>query len=357
MRIKKVLILIDLNHDLKCSETPQYFELEDWKMEKKIVNALKRSGYEVACVAVKGNIYQLEKEIKEFLPDVIFNLSEALWMDRKYEPYFISFVESFRIPVTGAPSDLLLKCKNKAITKSILSNSGVDVGNFFVLSDNNVGAMKHLKYPLIVKPLENEASEGISKNSVVKNEEELIERVNFLRRAQVVLDKNVKSAKILLPVLIEEFVSGHEIYVSLIRKGKKFVIFEPRLLSFGKIKNPLEKLATYHAKWNDEYRAKWKINSKPVNNSISMQLKNKVIEKAIKISEALEITGYVRIDFRVDSKSEEVICLEVNPNPSIYPDDEFALSARSSGIKFTELLKLILEEAVESHQNRLNIAA
>ena len=61
-----------------------------------------------------------------------------------------------------------------------------------------------LRFPLIVKPVDEDASVGIARASVVRDDQALSERVSFVH-------DRLKTAAI-----VEEFIAGREIYVGVI---------------------------------------------------------------------------------------------------------------------------------------------
>ena len=67
----------------------------------------------------------------------------------------------------------------------------------------------------------------------------------------------------------------------------------------------------------------------------------RIIKACKKAYQVLELTGHARIDLRLTSEGK-IYILEVNPNPNIALDDEFALSALHAQIKYPELIEKLL---------------
>jgi len=55
----------------------------------------------------------------------------------------------------------------------------------------------------------------------------------------------------------------------------------------------------------------------------------------------LGLSGYARVDLRL-APDGKVYVLEANPNPDLQRDEDFALSAKSVGIEYSEALQRIL---------------
>ena len=62
---------------------------------------------------------------------------------------------------------------------------------------------------------------------------------------------------------------------------------------------------------------------------------------AKRVYQVLELSGYARIDFRLDEFSR-VAVLEANPNPQIAYGEDFAESAEYAGLSYEALLQRLL---------------
>src|SRR5207253_3155679 len=92
----------------------------------------------------------------------------------------------------------------KGISKKILHYHGIHVPNFVVIPrGQRVGRPKQLKFPILVKPVKEEASYGISQASFVETDEQFRERVAFVH------EKYASDA------IAEEYIEGRELYVGL----------------------------------------------------------------------------------------------------------------------------------------------
>jgi D-alanine-D-alanine ligase len=56
---------------------------------------------------------------------------------------------------------------------------------------------------------------------------------------------------------------------------------------------------------------------------------------------ALDLSGYARIDLRID-EDERIYVIEANPNPNMAYGEDFTESAEASGISYERLLERIL---------------
>lgn len=182
----------------------------DWGAESDIYNALLACGYQVTLLGLYNDVNILLEEVKEDKPDIIFNGAEVFNQKSHLDKNVAGLLEMLGIPYTGASPASLLICGNKALSKKILSFHKIKIPHFYTFYRNHkVWLPKRLRLPLIVKPLREEASRGISQASVVDSEEALIERVKFIHESM----KN--------DAIIEEFIEGREFYVGVL--GNKLV--------------------------------------------------------------------------------------------------------------------------------------
>ena len=129
--------------------------------------------------------------------------------------------------------------------KKILSYHRIHVPNFVVIPrGQRIARPRQLKFPLLVKPVKEEASYGIAQASFVETDEQFRERVAFIHEKH---DGDV---------IAEEYIEGRELYVSLMG-NLRLTVFPIRELIFREVPPDEPKIATYRAKWDEEYRKRW----------------------------------------------------------------------------------------------------
>ena len=326
----KVLVLFDLSIPLKPEEYDDYIKTDDWKSEANILNTLKKMGHEPKLLGIHDDIGPLLKEVKLNRPDVIFNLSEAFKGDRYFEPHMASLLDLLDIPFTGAKPESLHICKDKGLSKKILTYHRIDVPRFLISRKSSpLRSLQNLKLPVFIKPLDLEASEGISQLSFAENTKDALDRVKYLHE------------KYETNVIIEEYIEGRELYVGVIG-NEKLTTFPARELHFREVPDGEPKFASFKAKWDDEYRKKWGIKTGSAQLTEEMQIK--LDELCKRIYRALGLSGYARIDLRL-TPSGNFVCIEANPNPSIERESDFALSTLKSGMTYEEMVQKILNLA------------
>jgi D-alanine-D-alanine ligase len=176
-----------------------------------------------------------------------------------------------------------------------------------------------------------DASVGIAQASVVENDDSLAERVRFIH------EKFTQAA------IVEELVEGRELYAGLIGNDKVEVL--PLVeLTFGEPETSEHRIATYKAKWDEEYRKRKKIRN-VFAKGLPDELTTKISDICTTAFHALWLQDYGRVDLRL-AHDDEVYVLEVNPNPFLAVDNEMADAAEKAGLKYNEFIQRIVDEAV-----------
>ena len=186
---------------------------------------------------------------------------------------------------------------------------------------------KRVRFPLVIKPLREEASRGISQASYVTNEADFQERVEFIH------------ARLGRDAIAEEYVEGRELYVSVLGRRRLHVL-PLREFIFGQVPDDEPHLATERAKWDPEYRERWGIKNVAARR-IPDDVERRIQEVCKRAYRVLGITGYARFDIRL-TPNHEIVILEANPNPDIAWDDEFMHAARRAGLEFQTMIDRIV---------------
>ncbi len=307
------------------------FKESDWEAEADVYRSLLECGYNVRLLALYNDISMLFDEIKQNRPDVVFNMAEVFKQKPHFDKNIVWLLEMLGVPYTGASPVSLLICNNKALTKEILSFHRIRVPRFYTFYRNRrVWRPRRIRLPIVVKPLSEEASRGISLASVVDSDEALVERIKFIHE------------KMNTDAIIEEYIEGREFYVSLIG-NKKVRVLPLREMKFGSMCEDEPRIATYKAKWDYKYREKWGIKN-VFAGRLTSNMDNKVADICKRAYRALNMQCYARFDIRITSNNM-VYILEANANPSLEKIDEVAQSAQKDGISYTALIKKIISLA------------
>jgi len=258
---------------------------------------------------------------------VIFNLADQFRNNRAFDQHIVSFLAMNEMPFTGCGSTGLTLCKHKGISKKILAYHRIYTPEFVIIPrGKRIARPKRLTFPILVKPLKEEASYGISQASFVENDEQFRERVSYLHEKT---DNDV---------IAEEYIEGRELYVSVIG-NHRLQVFPIRELVFREVPPDEPKIATYKAKWDEAYRERWGLENRYAEGLEPAVVRN--IESVCKrIYHLLTIDGYARLDLRLNARNE-LYFIEANPNPILAPDEDFAQSALKAGLAYPQLIDRI----------------
>lgn len=330
----KVLVLFDVAYHAAPAGTfsPQSLkEDEDKPTEADVLDCLQRLGHEVDTLAIFDDVACIVEKLRGFTPDVVFNLTESFHCNRAHEPNIPALLELMQMRYTGTGANGLMLCKDKALAKKVLAYHRVRVPHFVISTASR--PLKHLRrfvYPAFVKPVGEESSDGIAKASFAKSEEEALERARFIHD------------KFHCDALIEEYIDGRELYLS-VMGNRKLTVLPPREIFFHEVPEDTPKFATFKAKWDDSYRKKWGIQNGPAN-ELPASINEKLARLARKVYRVLKIRGFGRIDVRL-TPAGEIVVIEANPNPSLACEDDFAQSAAAAGLPYDVLIQKIVDTA------------
>jgi D-alanine-D-alanine ligase len=325
----KVLVLFDGISPTKIDQDlSKEMKTEDWKTEANVMAALGTLSYTAEHLAIFDDLDLVRQKLETFAPDILFNLVEQFKNNPGFDQNIVSLLEMQGIPFTGCGATGLTLCKHKGISKKILSYHRIHVPNFVVISrGQRIARPKQLKFPILVKPVKEEASYGISQASFVETDEEFRERVAFIHEKH---DADV---------IAEEYIAGRELYVSLLG-NLRLSVFPIRELIFREVPPDEPKIATYRAKWDEEYRKRWGLRNRFAN-GLDPALVAHIEQTCKRIYRLLTIDGYARIDLRLTA-ANEIYFIEANPNPILAADEDFALSAEKAGLPYPQLIDRII---------------
>lgn len=297
--------------------------------EFRVVSALKNLGHTVHCLGVGDRLEPIIADLTEHRPDLVFNLTEQYRDQRRLDKNIAGLLELLDIPFTGSGSVGLMLSRHKGLCKQLLSTRRIHVPRFYVVPLGKTTRLpRGMHFPLVVKPLYEDGSDGISNASLVKTESDLNDRVHMMHD------------HFLQPAIVEEYIEGRELYVGILG-NRRLHVLPPRELEFGSHEGgPV--LATYRVKWNKAYQKKWNLKFRtadlpaPLLDSIG-----KICRKAYRL---LQIQDYGRIDLRLTSDNRLVV-FEVNPNPGLDLEDEMARAAEHNGMGYNEMIRRIVDLA------------
>jgi D-alanine-D-alanine ligase len=292
--------------------------------------ALEELNYSSQIVPLSPPLENVRQKIASLDVDVIFNLFEGFDGSPDTEPKVARMLEEKGIPFTGCPSSALELALDKGRTKSLLSDWGIKTPGYQILNPDNVSTFR-LTYPCIVKPLSEDASHGISEDSVVPD--------------FAALEKQVRKISQLFGgrALVEEFLEGREFNTTVMGNGNLTIPAVSEIVYTLPPDKP--RLLTFAAKWEE--------NSLYYNNTPAIcpaAITDVEFRKIGRIAKAafrlVGCRGYARVDLRQDRKGVFKV-LEVNPNPDITPGSGAARQASAAGMTYSEFVEKVIRFALK----------
>ena len=295
-----------------------------------VAKFLRKRGYEVRTLEATYNLWEDLKEEKDSI-DLVLNLAEGFGGGNTNETFVPAMLEALDIPFTGASSHNMHFTLDKEKTNLVLKQYGIPSPPHQLFRNINGRLKADMSFPLIVKPVREEASIGIYTNSVVSNEEDLKLRITE------VLERYRQ------PALVEKFIDGREVSVGIIDNGPDLHIFPPLEFLFEGSKSSLEKIRSYEYKWEGKKEQ-----------MIRASLPQRIIERLLGYSRiaymATDCRDYVRMDYRISGSN--IYLLEVNYNPGIGPNthglnNTLTMMASFENLSFGDLVENIIKTAAK----------
>lgn len=305
----------------------------DW-----FIKHLKQIGYEVLPIEADENAYLKLKENKRKIT-LAYNYSLGLYGNSRYAQ-IPAMLEMLQIPYTGSPPLTQALLMNKAKMKDLFRGCSVPTPPGQIFKSINDILNSDLLFPLIVKPIAQGSSAGVTNKSVVNNEEELKTQVDFILKT------------FNEPALVETFLTGREFSVGMVGNPPQIMpIIEPNHASLPKDFHHIDSL---EVKWILEEKIGADYFLCPA--KVDDELKSKLENICLSAWNTLEINDYCRIDLRCDNKNNPYV-IDVNSPPGMIPPEVsttsyLPLAGRAAGMDYNQLLQKIISSALTRYQKK-----
>lgn len=235
-----------------------------------------------------------------------------------------AFCDLFNLMYSGSNSFVVSLCRNKFIWSSVLRNYNINVPDFCKIKNSRkIGELDiDSKEKIIIKDICESASIDLDFKSVTDNPKE----DTLLRR--------IKEDK-----LVQEYISGIEVEVPFYKFNTDIVVGEPINILFNSDVNILT--STISNSYDYEFST---IDDE--------KLKDLLILTTQKVVELLEITGYGRVDYRIDDNN---ICyvFDIATMPYIIHHSSFAHWFETVNLKYTDIYKALIMSTLYKYSNNI----
>ena len=299
-----------------------------------IEQALRAGGHESRRVMVDASVDPLVHDLMNDRPDLVINLAESFAGKSALESNIAALLNLLDLRYTGSSPAGLLVAGDKTLSKKVLVFHGIKTPQFATVYRGMVDWAGDVKFPLIVKPPQEDASLGITHRSIVRDVRELLEKIAELQ------------SEYQQPALAEQFVEGREFYVGVLgnANARALPVIE---LDFSRFPADRPRIASWAAKWGDEGDAKgaeFEGTASIFPEHLPDELREEMQKVAVDAFHALRLRDYARVDMRV-TDAGEVYVIEVNPNCYLEAKSEFARAAERDGLSYDALIAQIVELA------------
>jgi D-alanine-D-alanine ligase len=318
----------------KPADVPKRARRRDKPDREEIFDALVKKGHQPAYFCLDGRSKTL-KALASAEVDLMFNLTESYAGDDTKDINIAAYLDLLGIPYTGSGPTGLHLAQDKAVAKRLFAFHGIRTPNFATVYQGRLQWADDVHFPVIVKPKREDGSIGIAFSAVAGSIKELMERIDALH------------ADLNAPVLIEEYIEGRELYVSVIGNDppEALPIIE---LNLDDLPEGTPRIAGTEVKW-ERGTAAYRKTKLRFPEDLSENLVAEIQETAVKACQALEIRDYARVDFRLSPK-RKFFTLEVNPNPWLHSTAEFSLAAKQSGREHQDVIQEIVDLALARYR-------
>jgi D-alanine-D-alanine ligase len=306
-----------------------------------VEESLARLNYPSVRIPFTRNLAAFIQMVKERRVNMIFNLCETVDEDAHLCGHPAAVFELLGIPFTGSPSTALMLTTDKLLTQRLLRATGISTPNHVVYNHADSLHTTKLKFPVIIKPQFEDASVGITQESIVTNEKTLKERIDALSSR-------------FGPLLIEEYIAGREFNISLFGhpSARLLPIAEIDFVDYPDNTYPI---LDYKAKW-DKSSFEYQHTTRKFPGDLSVPLQRKLEMAAHACFRELMLRDYGRIDIRMDDQKKFYI-LEVNANPCLSPDAGFAAAVEKSGLNYVQMVERFVNFMKQRSASNVNTAA
>jgi D-alanine-D-alanine ligase len=339
-------IVVIYNRDFEGAEAdPENKAREDVKdVADDILRILNGGGYEASGLGVTNDVAVAMATLTQIKPDAVFNLCESIHGDNRFESLMPLLLDLANIAFTGSCSFGLSLALRKEKVKDVLRGRDVPVARGSVVtSAAQCGALQY-RFPLIVKPAREDASIGICSDSVVRDQQALEARVAH------VLDTYRQ------PALVEEYIEGREIYVSVLeRVGQEAQVFPFFEIDFSDMPDDRPKIVSFEGKWVEdsvEYKG-----TRPVRcEGLTDEMRAFIAQTALNAFRAIGLRDYGRMDIRLSADGVPYV-IDVNPNCDLSDlAGGYSRAAKAAGLSYRDLILRIVGLALARQASARELA-
>ncbi len=309
----------------RLSATPAPDEADVLAQVELVDEALGELGYKCIVRDIGPDLYGDILKIKNLSPVFVFNLVETVFEKSELLSVVPSILGAMELSYTGVSDEGLFLTTRKTLAKKIMKERGILTPEWFSSVDTEFKLDPSRKF--IFKPVSEEGSVCLDEDAVFRGSD-----------AGRLFGKPGMDLR---NYFVEEFIEGREFNLSVTGKPGNYTVYPVAEMLFNNFPEGKERILGYRAKWNEdsfEYKNTCREFGTLENDP---ELQQKLIATACRCGDVFSLSGYFRIDFRVDGNGQPYV-LEINGNPCISPDSGFIAATEKAGLNRTEVIRRII---------------
>jgi D-alanine-D-alanine ligase len=290
--------------------------------------------FDVTLLPLVLPLERAERELRNLNQDLVFDLFEGFCGYPETEAVPPEILSQTGVPCTGCPASALKMGLDKAKMKVLIRAAGMKTPDFQLLNPDTL-RMFRLGYPCIVKPRCEDASHGLSPESMVNDPGSLERQIRLV------------STRYSGGALVEEFIAGREFNATILGDSECSAL--PLSEIVYSLPAEMPRILTFAAKWEPE--SLYFEGTKAVCPAeVETEERERITETAVAAFRILGGKGYARVDMRMD-QAGQVNIIEVNPNPDISPGSGAVRQAEAVGMTYTQFIEKIVQLALHGKDN------
>lgn len=263
---------------------------------------------------------------------VVFNLVESPPGRPRFQVEAAATFKRFGVPFTGSDADTIWLTTDKLATRARLAEHGMPVAPGGELDLNDPEILERVPPPWILKPAFEDASVGINGGAVTSDPSVAVSQARAL------------AARFGEPVLVERLLEGREFNLSLLASPDGIEVLPPAEMLFVDFPPDRPRVVDWTAKWDQGSFGYSHTVRRFLSTGENDDLARRLEATALAASDACGVTGYARIDLRLDEGGVPCV-LEVNANPCLSADAGFVAAATAAGLDPAQVVARILAAA------------
>jgi D-alanine-D-alanine ligase len=322
-----------LLHDAVPVDAPP--DAQDTVVQARAVHAaLTELGHAAEILPVTDDLGALAKRLTALRPSLVFNLVESLAGSDAAAVAVPALLDGLGLRYTGSRAANIGLSNDKCAAKDFMSRVSLPTPEW-VTADSVTSAFRSDHY--IVKARFEHASKGLEDDAIVR-----CDSLDVARHAV-----REKSRAMGRPCFAERFIRGREFNLSVLAGPAEPEVLAPAEIDFSAFPAGKAHMVGYRAKWVEDSFEFANTPRRFEFASSDAKLLARLEELARTTFQAMGLSGYARVDFRVDAEGPWI--LEVNANPCISPDAGFAAALAQSGIRYKDAIARIVRAAMGDH--------